>query len=302
VRTIFIFLFCLFCVNPNLSYADFSDLQKLLNKIQEAERKKLPKTAIKYALELEKKARADGEKGMYIRALTKKILNKANYTGEKSQNKILILRSEIQKADKRVRPVLEAILAIWFWQYYERNRYLFRSRGQTSGVNDSDFSTWDLPKIYNETSKLFDISLKQASVLKKIRIKEYRGLIDQGNLPEKFCRTLYEFLLREAIRFYKADISSLPAPENDFEIYADTEAFGNYKKFIKFRPKTDLQKSHKLKALKLYQKLVSFYLKIQGIKIWGGDISHIHHTVNGCIWTGYNNTRNRIFHVSFKLG
>jgi hypothetical protein len=241
--------------------ASLTPEQKLLNEIVDAEAKKLPQTAIEAAEKLEKMTKSSNQKGLYVRAIAAKITNKSHHLGKNPRDKVKILKDEIGKTPEEVRPILKTILAVWFWQYYNQNRFKFSARTRTEGLDSDDFTTWDLPKIFAEISSFFEDALKNSDSLKKVTITEYKGAISAGTLWPRYPGTLYEFIVREALNFYVAEISSLPSSEDEFEIESSSDAFATYSIFLKYKPATTDKESASLRAIQLHQELMEFYLK-----------------------------------------
>ena len=65
------------------------------------------------------------------------------------------MRAEIAKAPAEMKPVMEAVLANWFWHYFQQNRWRFMQRTQTAAPPGDDFTTWDLTRILSEIDKQF---------------------------------------------------------------------------------------------------------------------------------------------------
>jgi uncharacterized protein YfaS (alpha-2-macroglobulin family) len=235
-----------------------SELRRLWQEVSTAENKKLPKTAIEKLDKIITLARDEGEKGHFVKAWSKKVLNQAHILGKKPQDKVKILKDNIDAAGDDVKPMLNTILAIWYWNYYNSNRYKFQNRSQTAGLNDDDFTTWDSPKLYQKVAELFDTVLVDSEWFKTQKLSEYKGLINKGGLSDEYCETLFEFFTREALEFYKNGMSTLPKPQDAYEIDSNTDAFSNISSFIKYNPSTSDKKSHALKSIRLYQELLRF--------------------------------------------
>ncbi|HLE10336.1 MAG: hypothetical protein A2504_04435 [Bdellovibrionales bacterium RIFOXYD12_FULL_39_22] len=256
----FFILSGLFFLLTTSTMGSSGDLYKLLEKIQQAEEQKLPQTALDLASQLEKKSLAEKNKGFYLRAVAKRILNRSHIEGKAPKEKVKILRTEISKLPIEIRPIAQILLAKWFWHYYQQNIYKFASRTQTDGgLDPDDFTTWDLPKIFTEIRALLEAGLKNADDLKKKDLKEYEGAIVRGNIFSEDPLTMYEFALREMLDFMIAGISSLPAPEDKFEIDANSEAFASYANFINYHPKTTDSDSPLLRTISIYQDLLEYY-------------------------------------------
>ena len=97
-------------------------------KVEEANNKGLPKTAIDelepiIAGALKNKAYPEA-----IKAIGQKIALEGNIQGNKPEEKITRLEAEIAKAPEEMVPVMEAILADWYWHYFQQNRWRFMQR------------------------------------------------------------------------------------------------------------------------------------------------------------------------------
>jgi len=234
-----------------------SEFSTLWNKVSQAEEKKLPKTALKILDEILEKTRNLDQRGDYLKALSKKILNEAHILGKHPKDKVRILRERIAESKQEDRSILKAILAIWFWHYHDQNRYKFSQRSTTAGLENQDFSTWDSPRLFAEVDKLFQEALKDRQRLKKLKLEDFEPVVEKGSLGYGYCKTLYEFLCREALRFYKQGMQTLPKPQDAFEIEAESDALSAYDQFSLYKPKTTDIESLLLKALSLYQELLS---------------------------------------------
>jgi 5-hydroxyisourate hydrolase-like protein (transthyretin family) len=263
MKFILLSIFFLFYSTQSFSAAHVKNdpliLEVDLNKIIEAENKKLPQTAIDLAKKLELKAKGLNNKGMFIRALTKRILNECHVRGKMPKDKINILKEEIAKVEPNDRPLIKIILANWYWHYYEQNRFKFSARTKTQGLTSEDFTTWDLPKIFEEIKNLFEDALKEKDLLKKTNIDDYNKVINRGNLFTSNPVSLYEFALREYIQFSSQNISSIPAPQDKFEIDLHSKALAKASAFIKYKPETTDTDSYLLKSIELYQELMQYY-------------------------------------------
>ncbi len=257
----FSILFLIFLLGITPVFSSSTELQKILLDIQAAESKKNPQTALELAKVLEKKSLAEKNRGFYVRAVAKRVLNECHILGKAPKEKVRILREEIAKAPDEIRPLLKIILAKWFWHYYQQNIYKFSARTQTAGLDSNDFTTWDLPKIFVETRNLFEEGLMNVEYLKKTNTGDYEGVIERGNLFTGASISLYEFALREMLEFLVNGISSLPSPEDKFEIDVESGAFAHHKKFLEYHPQTTDNNSPLLRAIMLYQDLLSYYQK-----------------------------------------
>jgi len=100
-------------------------------RVDDAVSKGLPQTAITnlepiIAAALKEKAYAEA-----VKAIGKKIALEGNIQGNKPEEKITRMTAEIAKAPKEMVPVLDTLLAHWYWQYFQQNRWRFMQRTAT---------------------------------------------------------------------------------------------------------------------------------------------------------------------------
>src|SRR5436190_315705 len=156
--------------------------------VQDAINKGLPKTAITNLEPIIQGALKDKAYAEAAKAIGRKLNLEANIQGNKPEEKITRLQSEISKAPKEMVPVLDTLLAHWYWQYFQQNRWRFMQRTATEAAPGKDFTTWGLSRLFLAISGQFQKALAAETILKAIG--------------------LYQALLR----FHKAD----PAPQLAF--------------------------------------------------------------------------------------
>ena len=93
------------------------------------------------------------------------------------------MKAEIAKAPAEMDPVMDAILAHWYWHYFQQNRWRFMQRTATGAPPGDDFTTWDLPRIFAEIDKQFDKALAAEKELKATPIATYDVLLEKGTHP-----------------------------------------------------------------------------------------------------------------------
>src|ERR1035438_3499161 len=87
------------------------------NAVQDAVTKGLPQTAITnlepiIAAAMKEKAFAEATK-----AIGQKIALEGNIQGNKAEERVVRLKAEIAKAPAEMKPVLQTLLAHWYWSY-----------------------------------------------------------------------------------------------------------------------------------------------------------------------------------------
>ncbi|MGB7347727.1 MAG: alpha-2-macroglobulin family protein [Pirellulaceae bacterium] len=227
--------------------------------VRDAINKGLPKTAIEKLEPIIKSARDAGRYDEAIRAISMKIALEGNIQGNKPEEKITQMQAEIAVAPAEMKPVLNAILANWFWHYFQQNRWRFMQRTQTAAPPGDDFTTWDLARILSEIDKQFQATLTDVDTLKSTPVSEYDDLLEKGTSPDEYRPTMYDVLVHNALKFYSAGEQAGGRQMDAFVVGADSPIFSSAADFIAWKPTTTDSESPTLKAIQLYQDLLSFH-------------------------------------------
>jgi hypothetical protein len=238
-------------------------------KVEQAVQKGLPKTAIEELEPIITGALADKSYAEAIKAIGRKIALEGNIQGNKPQEKILRMQAELEKAPAEMKPAMEAILAHWYWHYFQQNRWRFMQRTQTAEAPGPDLQTWDLARILAEIDKHFTAALADEKTLKATPVGDYDDLLKQGSAPDSYRPTMFDFIAYEALQFYQAGEHAADKAEDEFEldattspIFAEAGEFANWQPFdgAHGRPPAADETSPTLKAIRLYQNLLTFHL------------------------------------------
>jgi uncharacterized protein YfaS (alpha-2-macroglobulin family)/tetratricopeptide (TPR) repeat protein len=228
-------------------------------KVDDAVNKGLPKTAIQELDPIIESAMKDKAYPEAVKAIAKKIALEGTIQGNKPEERVTRMTAEIAKAPQEMVPAMEAILAHWYWHYFQQNRWRFLQRTATAAPPGEDFTTWDLPRIFREIDAHFTKALANAPALKAIPIGTYDALLEKGNLPDSYRPTLYDFLAFEALGFYASPEQAGAKAEDAFEIEAGSPALAPAAEFLKWKPETTDKDSRTLKAIQLLQDLLRFH-------------------------------------------
>ncbi|CAN5337538.1 alpha-2-macroglobulin family protein [soil metagenome] len=233
--------------------------EEMWKKVDEANKKGLPKTAIKELAPIIESALKDKAYAEAIKAIAKSIALEGNIEGNKAEEKIKLMQAQIAKAPKEMVPVMEAIQADWYWHFFNNSRYRFMRRTATSAPPGNDFTTWDLPRLFAEIDKQFNKALAYEKELKVTPIAAYDALLNKGTLPDSYRPTLYDFIAFEALEFYSRGEQVAASPSDAFEVDAGSPLLGTLDEFLSWKPETTDGDSPKLKAIKLYQAVLAFH-------------------------------------------
>ena len=244
----------------NFSQAQSKDYATLWKKVETYENDGFPKSALEIVKEISVLAIKDNNTPQQIKTL----LYQSKYAmtlEEDAQLKIMAdFKNAIATTKAPAKNVLENILATMYWQYFQQNRYQFYNRTNTaSKVDETDFQTWDLQRLFDEIHLHYQNSLENETILKQTQLEDYNAILMEQANSKTLRPTLFDLLAHNALEFYKTDENSITQPAYKFEI--DTadylkEAKGFITLNITSKDTTSLQ----LNALKLYQKLIAFHL------------------------------------------
>lgn len=227
-------------------------------RVEEALKKSLPKTAI---TQLEWIAR-DAEKNRAypeaIRALGRQLSLEAALDKSDAADRILRLQAKLATAPEPMKPPMEALLAHWYWQYFQDNRWGFHQRTATTST-DNNYRTWDLARVLAEVDRHYTAALAQEAALKATPIGQYTALFPLGQLSDQYRPTLFDVIAHEALSFYQSGEYSGSRPEEEFEIEANSPIFGSVDEFLAWRPETTDTESPRLKTMRLFQAVLAFH-------------------------------------------
>jgi len=233
---------------------------ELWKKVEAADHDGLPRTAIEHLKEIVQISIEQKREGEALRALTRRLVLESVVEGNKPEARVVRIREEIEKAPAGMKTMLRVILAQWYRHYFSRNRWRFMERSATAGgIDEKDFTTWDLRRIIQEIDSLYQDILKDEAVLKKTPVSVFRDFLEPGDQPATIRPTLYDFVAFEALEFYVSGERAAAAPEDAFILESDSAALGPAAEFIGYEPGTTDADSPTLRALLLYQKLLDFH-------------------------------------------
>ena len=227
--------------------------------VESAMRKGLPKTAIEELQSIIEGAKADKSVAEAIKAIGLRIALEGEIEGNKPEERIVRMQAELEKATPEMKPAMESILAHWYWQYFDQNRWRFMQRTQTAAAPGQDLLSWDLGQILAEINRHFDAALSYEKELKATPISDYNDLFREGTVPDRYRPTLFDFVAYDALQFYQAGEQGSVKAEDAFELDAGSPIFGDTDSFTSWNPATDDTGSPELKAIRIFQAILRFH-------------------------------------------
>ncbi len=241
-----------------LSHAQSGPFDTLWKQVETYESKGLPRSAIEVVNTIYDKAKEANDAGQLIKAF----LYRSKYTLQTEENAewevIRDLKSEIAHSEPPVRNILENVLANLYWQYFRAHSTRYYDRTQMSVKDTADFRTWSLPDLFGEISTHFRHSLEHALILQNISLERYSVLLETNRKTPEFYPALYDFLVQDALNFFKSEEGGLLQPEVQFEL--DNPALlGDNETFLEADLTSVDSLSQKRQALLLYKELTRFH-------------------------------------------
>ncbi len=230
-------------------------------KVEEAMQKGLPRSAIEAIEPIIQGALADQAWAEATKAIARKIALQGEIQGNRPEEKIVRMEAALATAPEEIRPLLTTILANWYWQYFQANRWRFMQRTTTATPSGDDFTTWDLKRLFAHVDELFQRALADEARLKQLRIEDFDELLVKGTLPDKYRPTLYDFIAHQALEFYTTGEQAGARPEDAFELPSTSPVLDGAEAFMAWDPGQAATNSAVGRALGLYQELLRFHTR-----------------------------------------
>ncbi len=254
----FMRILCIFFMTVGLVFGGPRDAE--WKKVEEAAEKDLPKTVIELLKPIEAQARAEKAWAEAIRANAQRVLADAKINeGIDVIGRIKAMDQELLTAPAEMKPMMQAIQALWLWNYFSQNQYKFMQRTQTAEKPSDDIQTWDLKRILAEIDARFMKAMENRDALKSQKVIDFSMLLDKGTSPDELRPTMYDFLVHEILSFYATEEQVDAAAEDAFEFDAKSPAFGTREEFLAWKPQSTDALSWKLKAIALYQEIIAYH-------------------------------------------
>jgi hypothetical protein len=246
-------------------------------KVQQALDEGTPKTALEALAGVEAAATQEKAWAEAARAIATRILAETGNRPDDDPERVIRLAAAIEQAPPETWGVLEAIRANWTWGYFQANRWRYQERtpgavpppqGAADGKDLTKLAEWDLPGIVAEIKSRFAAAVgapgsPQRAALQKLPVAEWSALIEKGAMADAYRPTVWDVIVRDAIEFASSGERGLVAPEDAFEIAADSPALGTADEFVAWQPESDKSvtdtDSPLLDTVRLYRDLLAFH-------------------------------------------
>jgi hypothetical protein len=229
-----------------------------------------PKSALDALAGVEAAAVADRAWGEAARAIATRVLAETGDRPVEDPERLVRLAAAIAQAPPETKGVLEAIQANWTWGFYQMNQWRFRQRTQ-GGADPADLSQlaeWDLPTIVGEIHTRFaaavgSLDSPERKLLQSLPVAAWSAIIQPGSMRDAYRPTVWDVVTRDAIEFASSGERGLMAPEDAFELAADSPALGMVAEFLAWNPKADPsltdRESPLVETAGLFHALIAFH-------------------------------------------
>jgi hypothetical protein len=154
--------------------------------------------------------------------------------------------------------ILQSTLAKEYWEYYNTNYYKLRERSAVQNDSSSDFESWSLKKLRDETEKLFQSSIERSVDLKRIPSSEYSDILIRGNdYGVKYRPTLYDMLCHQALNCFSSNLFNIDKFDR---VSDDSGVMGTAQEFINATEEHTDSSLIKNKAVKIIKDLTLFHI------------------------------------------
>ena len=252
---LFTFYFLLFTSSMAQKHYNYDTAWKSVETFQQ---KGLPKSALEVVNRIYTQAKAEKAEAQQVKALVYQSQLTQQTSEGAWQKNISLFEKEAASATEPVKQILYSITADLYYSCFQQQRYRIYNRTNTSGdFKKDDPATWTIPDFHTKIAELYEKSLQNTTLLQQTALDKYDPIIIKGNV-RKLRPTLYDLLAWKALDYFKTDEYGVTQPAYAFEIN-DMAALAAAPIFIRYEYKSKDSNSHELKALQIFQQLLSFH-------------------------------------------
>ncbi len=235
-----------------------NDYKKEWKTIDSLEQQGLPKSALEKVLVLYERTKKDKNPAQTIKC----IIYRGKYESQLEEDglvkAIAKMEEEAENATSPVKSVLQSMLAEFYNNYMQQNRWRIQQRTNTADFDNPDIQTWTIEQFSDKVMELYKASIQDPE-LRRVRINEFDAITTKGLNTDQERPTLFDFLGHRAIDYFMNERSYLTQPT--FRYYLDESAyFDEADAFAKMNIAASDTKSGKYQALLLLQELIRAHL------------------------------------------
>ena len=140
----------------------------------------LPKSALAVVNKIYVLAKKERREDQLIKSLVYRINLSAAGKEDANVSSIKELEKEVLGATGTAKAILTSILAQAYWDYFQSVRYELYDRTATVNFKKEDLATWGASDFHAYITKLYESSISEDAVLKKVKTDTYKAIIEKG--------------------------------------------------------------------------------------------------------------------------
>ena len=258
IKTKLVFVLLLISLTPFTLFGQ--SYEEMWKTIENAEKDGITTSTLEELKKISDKAIQEKNNVQEIKVICKKIIIESSIHNYYPEDIIKAFEKSTQTSNNsEIKPLLQAILAKLYLKYsINYHQYPNNQSNISNNIDLNDFTKWNSRRLYSHISELYDSALENKEVLANIPIEKYDSIIFINEYNKNIRKTIYDFLIHEALMFYKYNSNQIIKFNNNNNFNADSKLFDSVDEFINWETKTTDLYNNNYKIIKLYQKLLSF--------------------------------------------
>jgi hypothetical protein len=168
-------------------HAEWQKVDELIQK------KNLPKTALEEVKKIYALAKRDKQDAQIVKSLIYTFGLQNDNREDNFVQAIKELEKEIAANNEPAKSILKSLQANIYWQYFQRNRWKFYNRTNTTAFAKEDIATWTIDDFHKKISALYLQSLQHDDLLKATKVAPFAAIVTKGN-TRHLRPSLYDLL------------------------------------------------------------------------------------------------------------
>jgi len=183
------------------------DFEKAWNDINEAQRKRLPRTVTNKLEEIAREAAAAQRWPDAAQAFLARERAMGEFTDEQPADWLPAFAASVDAQPAPLQAVLQLHLAHTYLENSRRRRWGGSAPTKLDDAAAKDkMPPWAPEKINATLEAQFEKVLARSDELKKLKTSDWTALFSKGTVPDSYCPTLFDFAVKDMIEFYGSSI------------------------------------------------------------------------------------------------
>ena len=183
-----------------ISASKAKDYSSLWKQVEQKESDDLPKSAIEIVDQILDKSISEKN----IQQAIKATIYKTRYQSEIDKNKQIEIFVGLEKLiniskNETDKSLLHSLLAELYIDYYNTNAYRINERTDIEGTIPENIEEWTKNIFFDKAIEHLKASVKNENFLLKIKVDNYKDIIDIADDTQSIYPTMYDFLMNRAI-------------------------------------------------------------------------------------------------------